>query len=375
VSGGERTILVSAGEPSGDAHAAALVAELRRLAPGVTVEGVGGERLEAAGAQLLARIEDLTVIGFVEVLRKLPAHVRLLRRIRRRLARGDVGLVVLVDYPGFHLRVATAARRAGVPVLYYVAPQLWAWGERRVRTLARTVSRLAVILPFEEAFFSARGVPTTFVGHPLLDRPPLGEASGLKRALGLDPTRPVLGLFPGSRRQEVHRLWPAFRDAAAVVRRERPEVQVVVAAVGDASYPGAEAGESRVVRGRPRECFAASDAALCKSGTTTLEAAVAGTPLVVAYRMHALSYLLARRLVRVPWIGMVNLVAGRQIVPELIQSAVTPAGLAAAVRPLLDASSPERRAQVAGLADVRRRLGEPGASARAAALARSLLAA
>jgi lipid-A-disaccharide synthase len=367
-------VFVSAGEPSGDAHAGALVAALRRLVPDVAVEGVGGPHLEAAGAKLLARIEDLTVIGFVEVVRKIPAHWRLLRRIEARLARGDVALVVLVDYPGFHLRVAAAAARAGVPVLYYVAPQLWAWHEGRVRQMARTVTRLAVILPFEEEFFSARGVPATFVGHPLVDRPPLAQdASALKRSLGLDPGRPVLGLFPGSRRQEVRRLWPAFREAAERVRRGAPEVQVLAAAVGGASDP--DAGEIRVVEGRPRECFAAADAALCKSGTSTLEAAMAGTPLVVAYRMHPLSYLLAKRLVQVDRIGMVNLVAGRQVAPELIQGGVTPEALERAVRPLLDPASAERRAQLDALAEVRRRLGEPGAALRAAQIARALLAA
>lgn len=367
------TVFVSAGEPSGDQHAGALVAALRRLVPGVAVEGVGGPHLAAAGASLMARIEDLTVMGFVEVARKLPAHWRLLRRIERRLAAGDVRLVVLVDYPGFHLRVAAAAARSRVPVLYYIAPQLWAWHESRVRRMARTVSRLAVILPFEERFFSARGVPTTFVGHPLMDRPALPPREQLRRDLGLDPARPVLGLFPGSRRQEVLRLWPAFRDAAARVMHVRPEVQAVVAATADGTYP--EPGAVTVVHGRPRECFAVADAALCKSGTSTLEAAVAGTPLVVAYRMHPLSYLLARSLVRVPWIGMVNLVAERQVAPEFIQSAVTAPALAEAVLPLLDPASPERGAQLEGLREVRRRLGDPGAAARAAELARALLAA
>ena len=367
------TIFVSAGEPSGDQHAGALVAALRRAVPDLAVEGVGGPHLAAAGARLIARIEDLSVMGFVEVVRKVPAHWRLLRRIRSRLRDGDVRLVVLVDYPGFHLRVAAEARRAGVPVLYYIAPQLWAWGERRVKAMARDVARLAVILPFEEPFFTERGVATTFVGHPLMDRPALAPPAELKRGLGLDPARPVLGLFPGSRRQEVVRLWPPFRAAVELVRRELPDVQVVVAATGESEYPGA--GDIRIVRGRPRECFAAADAALCKSGTSTLEAAVAETPLVVAYRMNAVSYLLARRLVRVPWIGMVNLVADRQVAPELIQGAVTPRALAAAVLPLLDPASPERRAQLEGLAEVRRRLGAPGASGRAAELARRMLAA
>jgi lipid-A-disaccharide synthase len=367
-------VLVSTGEPSGDAHAASLVRALRGLVPDLRVEAVGGPQLEAAGATLLARIENLTVLGFVEVVGKIPAHYRVLRSIERRLSSGDIRLVVLVDYPGFHLRVAAAARRAGVPVLYYIAPQLWAWGAGRLKRLARDVTRLAVILPFEEDFFRERGIPATFVGHPLLDRPPLaGHRSSVKTALGLDPARPVLGLFPGSREQEITRMWPLFREAWRLIAAQRPGVQAFVAGVGGAEYP--EAGEISVVRGKPRECFAAADAALCKSGTTTLEAALADLPHVVAYRLHPLSYQIARRLVRIPWIGLANLVARRSVTPELIQSAATPAALAAAVSPLLDPASVERREQLRGLDEVRRRLGGPGAALRTAELARGLLAA
>jgi lipid-A-disaccharide synthase len=368
------TVFVSCGEPSGDAHAAALVRELTALAPELAVEAVGGPELAATGARLMARIEDLTVIGLVEVVKKIPAHLALLRAIERRLARGDVRLVVLVDYPGFHLRVAAVAHRLGVPVLYYIAPQLWAWREGRVRQLARAVSHLAVILPFEEAFFRERGVPATFVGHPLLDRPaPPSDRRALKASLGLHPDRPVLGLFPGSRGQETRRLWPVFRDAARLVAGARPEVQCLVAATDRGDYP--DAASVRIVKGRAAECFAVADAALSKSGTTTLEAALAGAPQVVAYRLHPLSYLLARRMVKVPWIGLVNLVAGRMVAPELVQGAATAARLAAAVQPLLDPDSPERRSQLEGIVEVRRRLGGPGAAGRTAALACRLLAA
>ena len=368
------TVFVSAGEPSGDAHAAAFVRALREQLPGVRIEGFGGAKMAAEGVELVERMEKLTVIGFVEVLKKVPAHYRLLKTIERRIEQGDVKLVVLVDYPGFHLRVAAMARKHGVPVLYYIAPQLWAWHESRVKQMARNVAHLAVILPFEQHFFAERGVPTTFVGHPLLDRPPVGgDRAALKARLGLDGARPVLGLFPGSRRQETARLWPVFREAARIVRGQRPEVQVLVAAAPGSSYP--DAGDVTLINNRPAECFAAADAALSKSGTTTLEAALAGAPQVVAYRMNGLTYQLARRLVRVPHIGMVNLVAERRVAPELIQDEVTPERLAAEVLPLLDAASRERAAQLEGIAEVRRRLGGPGAARRAAEIARKLIAA
>lgn len=368
------TVFVSAGEPSGDAHAAALVRALQELVPGLQVEGFGGAKLAATGVRLIERMEQLTVIGFVEVIGKIPAHWRLFKAMERRLAQGDVKLLVLVDYPGFHSRVAAMARRLGVPVLYYIAPQLWAWHESRVTAMARNVAHLAVILPFEEAFFRARGVTTTFVGHPLLDRPAVdGDRAAVKARLGLDPARPVLGIFPGSRGQETRRLWPIFRDTARLITAERPEVQVLVAAASGSVYPD-DAGIA-VIRDRPAECFAAADAALSKSGTTTLEAALAGAPQVIAYRMNALSYQLARRLVQVPHIGMVNLVAGRRVAPEFVQGDARPEVLAAALRPLLVVGSPERTAQLEGIAEVKQRLGGPGAARRAAEIARSFLAA
>src|SRR5947209_19535825 len=222
-------IYISAGEPSGDAHAAAVVTALKRRLPEASVEAFGGPGLEAAGAAVLDRMEHFSVVGFVEAVWKLPAHLRLLGRVRLALRARRYDLVILVDYPGYHLRVAAEAAAAGIPVLYYIAPQMWAWGPGRVRKLA-AVKRLAVILPFEEQFFRERGVAATVVGAPLRDRPPLPPRAETRTAVGLDPGRPVLGLFPGSRRQEVVRLWPVFRDAAERVLAERPDAQVVVAA-------------------------------------------------------------------------------------------------------------------------------------------------
>lgn len=363
-------IYVSAGEPSGDAHAAQVVAALKRQAPGATIDAFGGPRMEAAGARVLDRMEAFSVVGFVEALESLPRHYRLLRRTRAAFQAGRYDVAVFVDYPGYHLRAAAAAAAAGVPVLYYIAPQLWAWGAGRVRRLAKAVRQLAVILPFEEPFFRDHGVPTTFVGHPLKDRPPLSGRQEARRALGIPAGEPVLAVFPGSRAQEVRRIWPVARAAAELVRAARPEVRVLVAGTRVAHYP--EAGDIRVVMDDPSLVFASADAGLCKSGTTTLEAALADLPMVITYRLHPLSNFIARRLLRVPWVGLVNLVAGELLCPELLQGAATPRALAAAVLPLLDPADPRTRRQRAGLATVRQRLGEPGAAERVAALVLAL---
>src|SRR5436853_541076 len=248
-------IYVSGGEPAGDAPAAAVVTALKRRLPEASVEAFGGPGLEAAGAAVLDRMEHFSVVGFVEARWKLPAHLRLLGRVRLALRARRYDLVILVDYPGYHLRVAAEAAAAGIPVLYYIAPQMWAWAPGRVGKLA-AVRRLAVILPFEEAFFRERGVAATFVGHPLKDRTPPPPRADARRRLGLDPARPVLGLFPGSRAQEVKRLWPAFRDAAA---RGPGECRAAVARSRQRSRPPPAGGSGprataagAAGRGRPR---------------------------------------------------------------------------------------------------------------------------
>lgn len=363
-------IYISAGEPSADAHAAAVATALRRRLPEVELEALGGPLLERAGARVLDRMEAFSVVGFVEAIAKIPAHYRLLGRVKKAFEAKRYDLVILVDYPGYHLRAAAAAAAAGIPVLYYIAPQMWAWGPKRVRKLA-PVNQLAVILPFEEAFFRERGVAATFVGHPLKDRPPPPSRADARRILGLDPGRPVLGLFPGSRAQEVKRHWAIFRAAATRVAAARPDLQVIAAGTRDAAYP--DPGAITVHQGDPLLVFAAADAGICKSGTTTLEAAIADVPMVITYRVHPISSFIAFRVLRVPWVGLVNLVAGYEVAPEFLQRRATAEALADGVLPLLDAGNPQTLRQREGLQLVRDRLGAPGAADRVAELAAGLI--
>ncbi len=365
-------VLIAAGEPSGDAHGAAVVRELRRIRQDVEIEAFGGPALAAAGARIRFPMERYTTLGFGEALGKIPAHLALLYALGRDLRQGRYDLVILVDYPGFNLRLATLAKRAGVRTLYYVAPQLWAWRAGRARALRAAVDRLAVILPFEEAFFAGLDVPAEFVGHPLLDRPaPSREVA--RARLGVRADERVLTLFPGSRAQEVHRIWPAFRDAALVLLAEGLCDRVLVA-----SLPGFEYGHPGPIELRESDretLLAAADAGLLKSGTTTLQAACVGLPMIVGYRVNPLTAAIVRRVKTIPWISLVNLVANREVVPELTQDEVHPAALADRLRPLLVPGGPEAVAQRAGLAAVRQALGSPGAAARVARMANELLAA
>ena len=373
------TILVSAGEPSGDLHGAGVVRALRRRWPDARIIGLGGPRMAAEGLVPLAEFERLAVMGFVEVLARLPYFIRLLRAMISEIERSRVDLVLPIDYPGFNLRLASAATRRGVPVLYYIAPQVWAWHRSRMKDLAANTDRLAVILPFEAELMRAAGADARFVGHPLLDEPAAARSRDeLCVALGLDPARPILALFPGSREQEVARHGQPFAGAARRVVEVMPEMQPVVAVSG-AVPSGAYSAMPYPRSSDGRVLLRHAHGALVKSGTTTLETALAGTPMVVAYRTHPITFWLAERLVEVEHVALVNLVAGERVVPELLQKQVEPAPLAEALLPLLDEESPERHRVLEGLARVRSRL-EPEARAsgdttaeRVAALAAELL--
>ena len=367
-----REILILAGEASGDLHGAKLAERLRLVRPDLALVGTGGERMAQAGVTLLAQAEG--GVGFVEVIRHLPRHWRLLNALRTRFAKGNVALVILIDYPGFNMRVAAAAKAAGIPVLYYITPQVWAWKAGRLKTMAEVITRAAVILPFEEALLRAHRIDATFVGHPLLDRAQtMPDRAEARRRIGLPVDGEVLALFPGSRPEEIRRHLSDFVAVARQLEERRPGLRVVVS-VAPTIDLGAAALPFPMVRSASFDVLRAADVALCKSGTTTLEAAVAGCPCAIVYRTSPISYMIAKRLVKIAHIGLLNIVAGRRVAPEFVQDDFEPVRVADALMPLFDITSAERLAMLAGLAEVRGRLGTPGASDRVAEMASEMVA-
>jgi lipid-A-disaccharide synthase len=365
-------IFISAGEVSGDQHAAALLTEVRRLRPDVSAWGVGGPRLADAGQRQVAGIEQLSLVGITEVLPKLGSILALLRRLGRELARRRPAVVLLVDAPDFNLRLAKAAHALGLRVVYFITPQVWAWRRGRLGDIRRTVDLALCILPFEEAFFREAGVRAEYVGHPLVDLvSPSAPERLLRAGLGLDPERPVIALLPGSRPGEVRALLPSLLGASKLLSRRTPCPQFVVPAASPAlrALLAPLAGEplaARIVEGRAWDCLAAADAAVVASGTATLEAALIGTPFVAVYRVSLLSHAIARRLVHTRWVSLPNLLLGEPAVRELLQDECRPETIAEQVERFLDdPAAAVRHREKCG--KVRALLGPGGAAARAAA--------
>ena len=364
-------VVIIAGESSGDLHAAGVADELRRIRPDLKLTGFGGPLMEKAGVELFDRYET-GVMGFVEIISHIPRHYFLLQSLRERFEKNKVALVIVIDYPGFNMKAAAAASAAGIPVLYYVTPQVWAWGENRLPKLAKIVTKAAVILPFEENLLRGHGIDATFVGHPLLDRAvDLPSKKSARESLNIPDSVPVLALFPGSRQQEIDRHIDDFVESARQTQKAVPGLEVVVSVAPTIELDPARC-PFRLVHSASFTVLRAADAALCKSGTTTLEAAIADTPLVVAYRTSEISYLLARLMVTIPHIGLVNVVAGREVALEFVQNDLSPAKVSVELERLLDPSDPERERVLEGLAEVRGKLGTPGAARRVAEMASSL---
>ena len=365
-------ILIVAGEASGDLHGARLVEALRRRAPGVTVEGMGGARMRAAGVLLLADAADTAVVGLTELWEKRRALRQALRRLRDHLHAVRPALLICIDFPDFNLLLARTAHRLQVPVCYFISPQIWAWRRGRIRTIRRLVRKMLVLFPFEEALYREAGVDVTFVGHPILDV--LAEVPSRERcraALEIPEPAPVLGLLPGSRAAEVRRHLPVLLEAASRLATSQPALRVLIGLAPTLDAREAEAAvaargvAATVIHGRTYEVMRAADLLLAVSGTVTLEAAVLGTPMIITYRLGTLSWLIARLLVHVRFVGLPNLVADDGVVPEFIQRDATPERLANAAAEIL--ASPDRQARMrAALVEVRSRLGTPGAAERAA---------
>jgi lipid-A-disaccharide synthase len=366
-------LLLSCGEASGDLYAGALTRELLALDPALSIAGLGGPQFAAAGGRLVDDYRELSVTGLTEWIPKLPRLLAARRRLVAAARSDRPDVLILIDFSGFNFRLAPSIKRLGVPVIYYISPQIWASRPGRISTIRAIADRVLVIFPFEAAIYEEGGVPVEFVGHPLIDlAKPSATREQFLAARGLISSAPTVAILPGSRPNEISRILPDLAAAARLIRREIPDAQFVVARaphLDDDLFDAVRGDNSGVrftlVEGDTDTVLASADVALTASGTATVQAALHDTPMVVVYRMSPLSYQLARRVVRLDTIGMVNLIAGEPIVPELVQDAFTPEAVAREAISML--TDRDRAARIrAGLATVRSRLGGPGASRRAA---------
>ena len=368
-------ILIVAGEASGDTHAAELVGRLRELAPGAEFFGAGGPKLKNAGVRLVYDLTAIAVVGFMEVLKHLGTFRRVFAELLAEADRNRPDLAILVDYPGFNLRLAAQLKERGIPVVYYISPQIWAWGSDRMNQIKRDVGLMLTILPFEEKLYRDAGVNVSFVGHPALDHVKTGTSrQRFLEECGLDNGKLTVALLPGSRDKEVRNMLPVMLRTAAIIDSYlRERVQFVVLrspSVSEKTFLQSARGVSpglklATVTGRTYDGIAASDFCLVCSGTATLETGIIGTPMAVLYKVNLLTWLYMRVMIRIPFIGLVNIVSGRMVVPEFIQYDCEPWKIADYALSLL--RDPGRLAAVnAELLRVRDSLGEPGASRRAA---------
>jgi lipid-A-disaccharide synthase len=372
-----KNIMVVAGEASGDMHAAALIRALKRIAPNYRYYGVGGEKLRAEGVELVADSAAMAVVGLTEVFWKLPFIVKVLNRLTRSFQEKKPAAVILVDYPDFNLVLARRAHTRGIKVFYYISPQIWAWRKGRIRTIRQIVDKMAVILPFEEYMFQSAGVDAEFVGHPLLDMiPAAASQEEARKRLGLRTGVKTISLLPGSRPGEVARLLPLCLQAAQKMRQQ--ELQFIMPLASTLSRDFVENITSRyhlqiaVVPNAIYDILAAADLAIVASGTATLEAGLMEIPMIIVYRVSRLTYFLGRMFIKVKNIGLVNILAGKTIVPELIQREANPQRLAELADQLLGDHNARERMKIA-LSKIKDQLGAPGAAERAAQLAANLL--
>lgn len=379
----KRTVLIVTGEASGDLHGAELARALLKQQPNLRLIGMGGEKMSRAGVELIFDNRQLGVMGLVEVLGRWRTVLAAFGAVKEILEHQAVDLVVLIDSPDFNLRVARMAKRMHLPTVYYIGPKIWAWRPGRLKTAKKWVDRMLVIFLFEEALYQSAGVPCEFVGHPLMDEIPERLDRGeLRRRYGIADDAVVIALLPGSRQMEIDRLLDRMADAIERIRIEFPTVEVILPVAPSLSMPkirrrlAERAGKSgapiRLVAGDAPQVLACADFSIVASGTATLEAAIVGTPMVVVYKVALLTELIARLLVKIRIVGLVNIIAGRRVAPELLQSDATPEKIAAVVLDHLR-NPMKMEEQKKALEEVRQKLGLPGAARRAAASILKLL--
>jgi len=371
--------MIVAGEASGDMYGACIANEIRALAPGTRFFGMGGDCMRKAGVETLVDANVMAVMGLVEVLAHLPVIVNGFNILKRKLLTSPPKLLILIDYPDFNLRLAKLAKRAGVKVLYFISPQVWAWRSGRVTGIGRVVDMMAVLFPFEVPFYQKAGIPVTFVGHPLLDlvRPTMGRDEALA-SLGLDPARRCVGLFPGSRKSEIKKLLPVILQAAELLLQRMPDLQFVLPLASSlrsedlAPYLAGSRLPVRVVSGRNHDVMSACHAAISVSGTVVMELALVGIPTVLIYKVSPLTYQIGKRVINVPHIGICNIVAEKRLVKELIQHEAEPVPIADEIDALLN--NRDYAAQMReGFAAMRVKLGNGGALGRVARLAMEMM--
>jgi lipid-A-disaccharide synthase len=374
--GGPRRAMIVTGEASGDLHGGNLIRAARQLDPELSFFGVGGRCMAEAGCEILIPGEELSVMGLVEVIGHFPVLYRAFQRLKAILHGTErPHLLITIDFPDFNLRLAKEAKKAGIPVLHYVSPQVWAWRRGRVKKIARVVDRLAAILPFEPAYYQGEDIEVEYVGNPLVDEAhvSLGRDDFLGR-LGIDPLDPVIGLFPGSRRNEVRFILETILDAAELILQHNPRTRFllpVASTLTDALFEEKLAERDlpvTLIHDSLYDTANACDAVLCVSGTVTLQTALVGTPMAILYKMAPLTYAIGRRLVRVENVGLANIVAGERVVREFIQDEATPAALAAEILHILDDGDYNAKIR-RGLAGIQKKIGDPGCSHRVATMA------
>jgi lipid-A-disaccharide synthase len=374
-----KKILMVAGEASGDLHGAHLMEAIHQIDPGIQFLGVGGENLERKGMKILYPSHSLSVVGITEALFKLKTVLKALQVLKKFLDRERPDLIILIDFPEFNLRLAKVAHRKGIPVCYYISPQVWAWRPGRVKLIAQRVKKMIVFFPFEVPLYKAAGVDVEWVGHPLLDivKPTLSREAAFKQ-FGLDPKQKTIGLLPGSRVHEVERLLPPLLASAELLQKEISGLQFVIPLASGLNektflpWMSNSPVPVKLIEGWTYDVMNISELLITASGTATLEGAILGKPMIIVYKVSLLSSWVGRALIRVNHIGLVNLVAGKEIAPELIQGDVTPERIAEEVLRILKDSALRQRITEA-MAQVRQNLGEPGAAQRAARIVISML--